>query len=497
LGSTLRREFSLEPVDTGRRQPQPPTTTPPFLPGGQGIPGIGNQNPQPPQPITRPSFLTAFLSNLGPALAGGTAVANGQYGGLAGAFGAMEEQQRYQTGLQAQQQQQFWQRQLQTQTQQRENALAQSTLQSQAQVREQQSQAFPLDIQEKQLGIEGQQMGLQQKQGLLALASNPQQLNQMVDSAFGNLGELSGDEKALRNGAVQEFTASLKQGKFDMSPIQAAMKTIVSERATANRGEGATPFKAWRDQFIKQMGREPNAQEIVNFTTAGQGVRITGIENLRQDNYLDTSVPGGNVATMTAGEFAAANKATPGRFVKYNGTVANVLKAQSFISDIRDGMKQMQAAVDDPNFKLSSGARALMSVANKNPQTAVSTVMSGLAAQNLSEPEQNYLIAHASLLERSMSLRSLQGQGAGSDQQRAAIAGLVPGLATADKNMAGKLLKTLSNNVDNVEKAFPKIGSGGGSGGISGPPAGATMRVPGSDGKMHWSDGRLDLGVIQ
>jgi len=31
----------------------------------------------------------------------------------------------------------------------------------------------------------------------------------------------------------------------------------------------------------------------------------------------------------------------------------------------------------------------------------------------------------------------------------------------------------------------------------SGPPAGATMKVPGSDGKMHWSDGKQDLGVIQ
>lgn len=29
------------------------------------------------------------------------------------------------------------------------------------------------------------------------------------------------------------------------------------------------------------------------------------------------------------------------------------------------------------------------------------------------------------------------------------------------------------------------------------PPAGATMKVPGSDGKLHWSDGKKDLGVIQ
>jgi hypothetical protein len=31
----------------------------------------------------------------------------------------------------------------------------------------------------------------------------------------------------------------------------------------------------------------------------------------------------------------------------------------------------------------------------------------------------------------------------------------------------------------------------------SGPPAGATMKVPGSDGKLHWSDGKSDLGVAQ
>ena len=29
------------------------------------------------------------------------------------------------------------------------------------------------------------------------------------------------------------------------------------------------------------------------------------------------------------------------------------------------------------------------------------------------------------------------------------------------------------------------------------PPTGATMKVPGSDGKLHWSDGKKDLGVVQ
>ena len=29
------------------------------------------------------------------------------------------------------------------------------------------------------------------------------------------------------------------------------------------------------------------------------------------------------------------------------------------------------------------------------------------------------------------------------------------------------------------------------------PPPSATMKVPGSDGKMHWSDGKVDLGLVQ
>ena len=32
---------------------------------------------------------------------------------------------------------------------------------------------------------------------------------------------------------------------------------------------------------------------------------------------------------------------------------------------------------------------------------------------------------------------------------------------------------------------------------IQTPPSGATMKVPGSDGKLHWSDGKKDLGVVQ
>lgn len=37
----------------------------------------------------------------------------------------------------------------------------------------------------------------------------------------------------------------------------------------------------------------------------------------------------------------------------------------------------------------------------------------------------------------------------------------------------------------------------GGGGNAGGPPKGATMKVPGSDGRLHWSDGKTDLGVAE
>jgi hypothetical protein len=48
---------------------------------------------------------------------------------------------------------------------------------------------------------------------------------------------------------------------------------------------------------------------------------------------------------------------------------------------------------------------------------------------------------------------------------------------------AQSTLQTLSANAPTKQKAAR--------------PAGATMRVPGSDGKMHWSDGKQDLGVAE
>jgi len=60
----------------------------------------------------------------------------------------------------------------------------------------------------------------------------------------------------------------------------------------------------------------------------------------------------------------------------------------------------------------------------------------------------------------------------------------------------------LNRGIQNVNKLYGTNVGGGLMQNTAGkapsaPPPGATMKVPGSDGKLHWSDGKRDLGVIE
>src|SRR5437870_3492189 len=127
--------MSISPVDTGRVTPGIPpqmSNLGTFDPssGSGSMPAVTPG--QPGQPIMRPSFLQSFLASLPSALAGGLAT-NGDprfpFGtGLTGALHGIEEQKRYNA-----------QQAIQQQGEARQNALAQSTLQSQASTRDYQT----------------------------------------------------------------------------------------------------------------------------------------------------------------------------------------------------------------------------------------------------------------------------------------------------------------------------------------------------------------------
>jgi hypothetical protein len=70
-----------------------------------------------------------------------------------------------------------------------------------------------------------------------------------------------------------------------------------------------------------------------------------------------------------------------------------------------------------------------------------------------------------------------------SDKQRLQIADAARQAIAAKKaSLSG------ATGANPVAGSIPKVGA---------KPSGATMKVPGNDGKMHWSDGKVDLGVVQ
>ena len=82
----------------------------------------------------------------------------------------------------------------------------------------------------------------------------------------------------------------------------------------------------------------------------------------------------------------------------------------------------------------------------------------------------------------------LFGQAASPDQRAQAIA--------ATRNAVQSQRDSRIGNNQFLKRQYA-VEVSKGSSRAAGPPAGATMRVPGSDGKMHWSDGKSDLGVAE
>jgi hypothetical protein len=97
------------------------------------------------------------------------------------------------------------------------------------------------------------------------------------------------------------------------------------------------------------------------------------------------------------------------------------------------------------------------------------------------------------------------GGGQGSDTSRLQALKLAPANASPEARAAaiegirGAVSSQTNSRIGNnpvLQKMYGgNVSTGGGA--AAGPPAGATMKVPGSDGKLHWSDGKKDLGVAQ
>ena len=229
MGETLSREFSLSPVNTGRQSAPTPAQLTSVAPAN----GIAATAGAPGAPVMRPSFLTSFLSNLGPALQGGLAITGPhmERGGLSGALGEIRNQQLQNRQLG-----------MQEQANERQNQLAQSQIAAQGAQTSRTQQLTPLEVQQQQFNV-------QQRQGLLNLANNPEQLANLFNSATPGLANMTPEETAMLDSAKAATVANLRQGKFDLSPYNQAVEKVATNRMQSAR-KTIGPPKVQYDQGI-------------------------------------------------------------------------------------------------------------------------------------------------------------------------------------------------------------------------------------------------------
>jgi hypothetical protein len=127
----------------------------------------------------------------------------------------------------------------------------------------------------------------------------------------------------------------------------------------------------------------------------------------------------------------------------------------------------------------------------------------------LTEPERNaltqYLRAKAAVLSYQ---RAITNQGRTNPEALHVEFSTIPE-PFVGSTAAAPRFDAFQENIDQVASRFPSNLPGaehprdirkrieGSAKTSSTPPAGATMKVPGSDGKLHWSDGKIDLGVAE
>lgn len=280
MGETLGREFSLEPVDTGRTRmtggivPDPNAQVPDISIGpGLSVPGLPAVKPQT-APVTRPSFLQAFLANLGPALAGGLAYTGDPqhpYAGIGGAFAGIQKQQqvKFQQGIEQQQ------LDLQNQAAARAASAQASTQALQTEEINKLRQTTPLDVQQKQLEIS-------LMQGQIGFYANPGNLDKAVADAVAPLGKLAPEEQSQINAAKKDAQITRK---FD--PINAAVKTISQDRASVSKADETSGYKDYLADKTLDPGKTKNRATFLAWKAKQNPMAVISGNMLPAGNALD------------------------------------------------------------------------------------------------------------------------------------------------------------------------------------------------------------------
>lgn len=258
-------------------------------------------------------------------------------------------------------------------------------------------------------------------------------------------------------------------GKVD--PIIAAQVGAPPDAAKFPGGQDDPAFAA----ASKEWGIK--AETIKNRMAAAAGsARGAAFNMTRPGAYVDTE---GNLITATAGD-AIKNGFTPA------APTFNVMSKHAQFSEMQTGMDSLRASVQNLDQDFSPEQRAKLQLAMRTPDEGISrNIFDSVAGSgNLTDKQQDYVIALKQMDERILAMRGVAGIGnSGSDSTRQAMVATLPNVKTPSKAYAIKQLDAVQNQMSALFRGVAKLphqnaGQSGDFGPSNGQPEGKTGKMP-------------------
>lgn len=268
--------------------------------------------------------------------------------------------------------------------------------------------------------------------------------------------------------AAQTALANSKNDPNSPAYKQAQQRLAVAQQNANAAGQRAQAYMGRYMQSAYNLGLD--------------GSILPGATQIADDNGSQTVVGTGNASLATKAQSNAA------QFNDVHGAL--------------DTVENAAKALVAKGGKLNSPGVA---AALAQPEGTLGQWLQGEGVKaNLSTEERNYVQAVAQAHENIQALRKSAG-GTATDSAVAKLDSMIPNASTPDLNY-------LLGQTGQIRATAERLGKGVSTakGGLTvrgqnpmvppskgGVPAGATHTAPGSDGKMHYTDGKNDLGVVK
>ncbi len=273
--------------------------------------------------------------------------------------------------------------------------------------------------------------------------------------AYKKLQEMKSDNKpdtAAQN--KQQFQAVIgKLAAENGNKLQDGMLT--SPQKTADAISNARTLTPQEKQFALSFIAANSTPANVIYAGAERGASYGAT---RQYPVLDTK-NGNRPIYVSADELNRAQTQEPGRYLA-SGPGTTALNKENLMEDIRGGIQQVRDALNNPNmpeFTARQKVKIAIAMRERDPRSAVSSLITAGDLGTVTPEQEDYLIAHSILAEQAMAMRTVLGAGQGSQDLRAAITNTFPGPTTPSKRYGLKQLDAFEKTIDRLERGIPNV----------------------------------------